>query len=330
MAKNQAKKIWKELKKSPALLIGAIAVVGLLLYLAYKSNANNNTGMGFNPDMTSLYGPDHQQAYEINLLTATPPPPPSPIHAPGKKKKDEHHKDHNDKNNPPPKPHPTPKPGQKPPKKPPVIVQGPFPPQPGKHPQPTGPKVTWGGNPPQPHTPMHSSIETGMSGSGSTGHKVLANPPHIVVPPIRPGNQGNLRQPHRGKVISPPVKPISSGAPTPTKLTTQYRIENGKRVVQALVGSTKHVGYVGSLKPGDFFLGPTGVGHIRSGGDLTLSQIASRFGGTWNDIYSIPDNQKMFGKMTAQQAANYKPKAGVNVVVPGGPTAIYNFNRYLG
>lgn len=68
---------------------------------------------------------------------------------------------------------------------------------------------------------------------------------------------------------------------------------------------------------GSTFLGPTGVKHYVSTGSQTLSQIASSFGlASWNSIYAIPDNQKLFGKLSANQAKTYKPHANQVITLP--------------
>lgn len=73
-------------------------------------------------------------------------------------------------------------------------------------------------------------------------------------------------------------------------------------------------------QPGTFFSGPTGVSHWVSTGNLTLRQIASLYGyHTWNAIYAIPDNQKLFGAMDSEHAANYVPPVGMVITVPNIP-----------
>lgn len=68
---------------------------------------------------------------------------------------------------------------------------------------------------------------------------------------------------------------------------------------------------------GSTYTGSTGVLHYVAVGGESLSQIASKFRtGTWNSIYAIPDNQKLFGKLDAQQAAAYQPKAGQVITLP--------------
>ncbi len=87
-------------------------------------------------------------------------------------------------------------------------------------------------------------------------------------------------------------------------------------------GPTGTIGPIGptgtSPKPGQTFKGPTGVLHYVATGNQTLSQIASQFSsGTWNSIYAIPDNQKLFGALNATAAANYKPPSGMVITLPG-------------
>lgn len=74
-----------------------------------------------------------------------------------------------------------------------------------------------------------------------------------------------------------------------------------------------------SRAPGMIYQNPSsGVWHYISTGNQTLSQIASSLGlSSWNDLYAIPENQAAFGKLSAAQAANYKPQTGVYVVIPG-------------
>lgn len=70
--------------------------------------------------------------------------------------------------------------------------------------------------------------------------------------------------------------------------------------------------------PGSTFKGPTGVLHYVTTGNETLRDIATKFGaGTWNSIYAIPDNQKLFGAMSSATAAGYKPPSGMVITLPG-------------
>lgn len=72
-------------------------------------------------------------------------------------------------------------------------------------------------------------------------------------------------------------------------------------------------------KPGDIFLGPTGVLHYVATGNESLTDLAHRFNFvSWNSIYAIPDNQKYMGAMDAQHAAVYKPPSGMVITLPGG------------
>ncbi len=73
--------------------------------------------------------------------------------------------------------------------------------------------------------------------------------------------------------------------------------------------------------PGATFLGPTGVKHYVATGNQTLSQIASAFAlGTWNAIYAIPDNQRIFGRLNATAAAAYVPVDGTYITLPPNTT----------
>jgi hypothetical protein len=73
--------------------------------------------------------------------------------------------------------------------------------------------------------------------------------------------------------------------------------------------------------PGSTFLGPTGVNHYVATGNQSLSQIAQLYGlQSWNSIYAIPDNQKLFGALNTANARTYTPKAGTVITLPGGAT----------
>lgn len=73
-------------------------------------------------------------------------------------------------------------------------------------------------------------------------------------------------------------------------------------------------------QPGSTFLGPTGVEHYVATGSETLTQIAKKFNlkNSWNAIYAIPDNQKLFGKMDHTAAAKYSPANGLVITLPPG------------
>ena len=74
--------------------------------------------------------------------------------------------------------------------------------------------------------------------------------------------------------------------------------------------------------PGSTYTGPTGVLHYVATGSESLSQIAQKFGlQSWNSIYAIPDNQKLFGKLDSHAAAAYMPKANQSITLPAGSTA---------
>lgn len=84
-------------------------------------------------------------------------------------------------------------------------------------------------------------------------------------------------------------------------------------------------------QPGTTFKGPTGVLHYVTTGNETLDQIGNKFGTNWNGIYAIPDNQKLFGKLNASQAKNFKPPALQVITLPGGgkggpPTQAFELN----
>jgi len=68
---------------------------------------------------------------------------------------------------------------------------------------------------------------------------------------------------------------------------------------------------------GGISFGPTGVEHYDATGNANLSQIAAVLGlKSWNDIYAIPANQAIFGKLNYKQARTYSPKAGTVITVP--------------
>lgn len=73
-------------------------------------------------------------------------------------------------------------------------------------------------------------------------------------------------------------------------------------------------------QPGSTFLGPTGVEHYVATGSETLTQIAQKFNlkNSWNAIYAIPDNQKLFGKMDHTHAAKFSPQNGLVITLPPG------------
>ena len=74
--------------------------------------------------------------------------------------------------------------------------------------------------------------------------------------------------------------------------------------------------------PGTTYLGPSGVKHYVALGTQTLTQIAQHFGlASWNSIYAIPANQKLFGKLSATKAKAYEPARGVAITLPGNTTA---------
>jgi hypothetical protein len=107
--------------------------------------------------------------------------------------------------------------------------------------------------------------------------------------------------------------------------------------VQGPPGATGTVGPIGptgpagtsSPAPGSTFKGPTGVLHYVTTGNETLRDIATKFGaGTWNSIYAIPDNQKLFGAMSSATAAGYKPPSGMVITLPGGSN-VSTFTTFL-
>jgi hypothetical protein len=74
--------------------------------------------------------------------------------------------------------------------------------------------------------------------------------------------------------------------------------------------------------PGTTYLGPSGVKHYVALGTQTLTQIAQHFGlASWNSIYAIPDNQKLFGRLSATKAKAYTPARGISITLPGNTTA---------
>lgn len=80
----------------------------------------------------------------------------------------------------------------------------------------------------------------------------------------------------------------------------------------------------GSHNPGDSYTGPTGVKHYVATGDQNLTELAKKFGlASWNDIYAIPDNQKLFGKLSSSQAETYKPGRGVSITLPAKATGTF-------
>lgn len=80
-----------------------------------------------------------------------------------------------------------------------------------------------------------------------------------------------------------------------------------------------------SNPPGSTFKGPTGVLHYVATGSANLTQLAQRFHlKSWNSIYAIPDNQKLFGQLDAQKAANYTPAAGLVITLPGDAMIVQN------
>lgn len=77
--------------------------------------------------------------------------------------------------------------------------------------------------------------------------------------------------------------------------------------------------------PGSTFRGPTGVLHYVSTGSSNLTQLAQRFYlKSWNSIYSIPDNQKLFGQLDAHHAAIFTPPAGQIITLPGDAVIVQN------
>jgi hypothetical protein len=75
--------------------------------------------------------------------------------------------------------------------------------------------------------------------------------------------------------------------------------------------------------PGSSFRGPSGVIHYVTMGGETLTQIAQKFNaGSWNNIYAIPDNQKLFGKLSTNQLRTYKPPSGLVITLPGNARGI--------
>ena len=99
-------------------------------------------------------------------------------------------------------------------------------------------------------------------------------------------------------------------------------------IQNSLSGGTSSSGGTGTVggtpgvtthNPGSTFKGATGVLHYETTGKETLSQIAAEFGlQSWNSIYAIPSNQKIFGNpMTAKQARGFKPTSGLVITLPG-------------
>jgi hypothetical protein len=102
---------------------------------------------------------------------------------------------------------------------------------------------------------------------------------------------------------------------SPTTTTTNPIATVTTAVATAASAATGHA-------PGTTFVNPaSGVKHYVATGTQTLRQIASQFNaGTWNGIYSIPDNQTILGKMNASHAAVYVPKAGTVITLPPNTT----------
>jgi len=120
------------------------------------------------------------------------------------------------------------------------------------------------------------------------------------VPIIPPGYQAVYDQ--NGNIVGyEPIPPTSTPIPPPTSTPTPTG--------------------PGRL-PGQTFSGPSGVLHYVTTGSETLSQIAQKFGlQSWNSVYAIPDNQKLFGKLDSKQAASYTPKANQTITLPAGSSA---------
>lgn len=79
---------------------------------------------------------------------------------------------------------------------------------------------------------------------------------------------------------------------------------------------------VASSPGNSIFLGPTGVKHYIVQQGETLSSIAAKFGlASWNDIYAIPANQAVLGKLTAVQARTFMPRAGTVITLPPNATS---------
>lgn len=125
-----------------------------------------------------------------------------------------------------------------------------------------------------------------------------------------------------GLINTQPVNtPISSGSTTtgtPSTGTTTTTSPSGSTSSNG--SSSSSSGSSSSHANGTSFSGPTGVPHYVANGTQTLAQIASKFGlsGSWNALYSIPDNQKIIGKKSATTLRTYVPKAGTVLSLPQG------------
>lgn len=103
----------------------------------------------------------------------------------------------------------------------------------------------------------------------------------------------------------------------------QHRATDGKCVPDQTTDRDKYPECGGSTPLGGKCTGrgPGDINYYKSTGNQTLGQIANALGGrsaTWNDIYAIPDNQKLFGKMDYKHARGYKPKKGELITIPAG------------
>ena len=159
----------------------------------------------------------------------------------------------------------------------------------------------------QAATPASSGTGTGSSSSGwgTVGPNQT---------PILPGGYNPIYDPN-GNLVgygptptptpTPTPPPPSSNLCPPGVFCTSYGHGSSGKIVKTPTG-------------GPLWAGPSGVMHYTVQRGDTLRSISRTYvpGGTWNSIYAIPDNQKLFGKLSPQQAANYAPKPGTTITLP--------------
>lgn len=166
----------------------------------------------------------------------------------------------------------------------------------------------------------------GIAGIG-VGYFII----HRSKPAIPTGTQasdptaGNVLPDQTPAALQPTNNPVGPGDPfmsVPTGNGTVPVLPNGYNPIYDANGNL--TGYQAppappsATPPGSMiFKGPTGVLHYQVQQGETLSSIASKFGlHSWNDVYAIPANQSLLGKMSAAQARSFMPRAGTVITLP--------------